>query len=142
MLDFIIKENADIGLHDCRTNHIEYENHSVIFSFPAGFYIFDQQNFRKTSHGTMLCRIADNDPDGFSACIYRKNVFGKTVREDLSKKIVSAINDKRFEFEFVTVYRAYQFVLFKGYFWSDRSPYATECEIEIHTDEIIYNWDN
>ena len=47
---------------------------------------------------------------------------------------------KGFEYEFVTTYRSYQHILFKGYVWFDREPYHMECEIELHIDEISYMW--
>ena len=46
-----------------------------------------------------------------------------------------------FEFEFVSAYRSYQHILFKGYVWFDTAPYHMECEIELHTDKICYHWD-
>lgn len=139
MLDFNIKENADVSLHDCRSNHIEFDKNHITFRFPDGFYVRNHSEWSKTLSGKMTCHIALDDTDGFSAYIFRKNIFGKTLREDRSKSIIRDINGGKYEFEFVTVYRSYQFVLFKGYLWSDKKPYNTEYEIEIHTDEIIYS---
>ena len=74
MYDYAIEENEKVGLHDCRTNGIQYDDNVVTF-------------------------------------------------------------------EFVTTYRSYQHILFKGYVWFDTAPYHMECEIELHTDNIFYSWD-
>lgn len=72
--------------------------------------------------------------------IYKKTSRGKVIREDWSENFISTINEGAFEFEFVTTYKNYQYVLFKGYVWFDRKPYNLECEIELHTDNISYMW--
>lgn len=62
------------------------------------------------------------------------------IREDWSDNFISAVNDGTFEFEFVTTYRSYQYILFKGYVWFDTAPYCMECQIELHTDKVFYTW--
>lgn len=78
--------------------------------------------------------------DGISIFIYKKNSLGKVIREDWTDNFISVVNDGTFEYEFVTVYRSYQHMLFKGYVWFDKKPYNMECEIELHTDCISYLW--
>ena len=62
------------------------------------------------------------------------------IREDLTDNFISAVNDGSFDYEFVTTYRSYQHILFKGYVWLDEEPYHMECEIELHIDKISYMW--
>ena len=133
-----IKENVGVSLHDCRTDHIEYAGEAVTFRFPKGFYFLEGDRSAEDRPAQMRCHIADHDPDGFSASVCRKNRFGKVIREDWSQKLIPAINSGRCEFEFVTTYRAYGEILFRGYLWFDKKPYHIACEIELHTDEITY----
>lgn len=143
MHDYMIEENEKVGLHDCRTNHIYYNNKVIVFEFPKGYYIPSKETGKepeRTGKSTMQCDIVDTDFDGFSVCIYRKTMFGKIVREDWTDKFIVAINSNKFEFEFVTTYRSYQHILFKGDVWFNKAPYCMECEVELHTDKIFYNW--
>ena len=94
----------------------------------------------RTGAARMCCPILDEELDGISVFIYKEGRRGKVIREDWSVNFADAVNSGDFEFEFVTVYRAYEHVLFKGYVWLDTRPYHMECEIELHTDEIAYHW--
>lgn len=136
----MIEENAKVGLHDCRTNHIQYQNGMLIFSFPNGYYLLNETEPVQTGRAYMECQILDEFKDSVSMFIYRKTLFGKVIREDYSDKFLSAINAGKFEFEFVSTYRSYQHILFKGYIWFKQKPYYRECEIEVYTDKINYHW--
>lgn len=140
MYDYMIEENEKVGLHDCRTNCIQYNNNVMKFEFPEGYYLLNGKEPRQTGKAEMQCHILDEEIDGISVYIYRNKSFGKVIREDWSDNFLSAVNGGTFEFEFVTAYRSYQHILFKGYVWFDKAPYHMECEIELHTDKIFYRW--
>ena len=138
-MDNGIKENANVGLHDCRTNRIKLEDEYITFYFPDGFYFIEDGNAVQSGRAEMRCHFADKYEDNFSAVIYRKNIFGKTVREEWTDKFLPAVNGGDCEFEFVYTYRSYHSVLFKGYIWQNRKPWWRECEVELRTDEISYS---
>ncbi|MBQ2691919.1 MAG: hypothetical protein IJF53_07160 [Clostridia bacterium] len=140
MHDYMIEENEMIGLHDCRTNRIRYDDNIMVFEFPNGFYRLSGREAEQTGKAEMHCHILDEEIDGITVYIYREEPSGKVVREDWSDNFMSAVNDGAFEFEFVTSYRSYQHILFKGYVWFDTPPYHMECEAELHTDKIFYSW--
>lgn len=140
MYDCLIKENEYVGLHDCRIDHIKCNNQNIVFEFSNGYYVLENKEPKLTGSAEMKCHIIDEEIDGISVFIYRKDSSGKVVREDWSDNFIAAVNDGTFEFEFVTTYRSYQHILFKGYVWFDVTPYHMECEIELHTDDIFYSW--
>lgn len=140
-MDFGIKENTDVGLHDCRTNRIEYKDQTMSFFFPEGFYFIKDSEAMKNRNAEMCCHLVDKYEGNFSVNNYRKNVFGKIIREDWTDRFVYAVNKGEFEFEFVSTYRAYHSILFQGYVWRKKKPWWMECEIELHVDEITYSWD-
>lgn len=131
-----------VGLHDCRTDRIDRREGTLSFAFPGGFYLLRGGKAVRTGPAHMECRILDEDVDGISVFVYRETPSGKLLREDWSDNFAAAVNSGSFVFEFVTVYRSYQRVLFKGYVWFDTPPYHRECEIELHTDHILYRWDD
>ena len=142
MYKYIENGIGKVGLHDCRTNHISYADEIFSVDFPEGFYILNKSEPNRSGKAKMQCHIIDEDIDGISVYIYKKNVFGKVIREDWTDTFVSAVNDETFEFEFVNTYNGYQCILFKGYVWFDKKPYHRECEIELHTDQITYMWND
>ena len=140
-MDFGIKENADVDLHDCRTNKILYEDQAITFYFPDGFYYIKDSTAMENRNAEMRCHMVDKYEGNFNVYIYRKTIFGKTIREDWTDRFVSAVNRGEFEYEFVSTYRAYHSILFQGYVWRKKKPWWMECEIELHVDEITYCWD-
>ena len=137
-------ENADVSLHDCRTNHIQYEEQFIKFFIPDGFYLIhgaDSSEPTESYNAEVTCRFMDRYEERFRVTVYRKNIFGQTVREDRTDRFVSAVNAGKVEFEFVYTYRSYHGVLFKGYLWRKKKPWWRECEIELMTDEITYSWE-
>ena len=141
MREYGIAENETVELHDCRTNHIRFADGVMTFEFPAGFCVLNGSEPRRTGKAEMQCRILDPDIDGISVFLYKKTPKGNVLRRDWSDLFLPAVNDGTYEFEFVTTYRSYQRMLFKGYVWFDTKPYHMECEIELHTDRIFYRWD-
>ena len=140
MFQYIENKDGKVSLHDCRTTHISYEKQILSFEFPEGFYILNNGEPVCSGEAKMECHIMDGDIDGISIYIYRVNSSGKVIREDWSDNFILAINDGSFEYEFVTTYRSYEYILFKGYVWFDKEPYSMECEIELHIDGISYMW--
>lgn len=130
----------NVSLHDCRINQMKYENKVLSFYFYDGIYVSDKtvEEFVRTGKVRMDCHIIDEFIDGISIYIFDKKSNGKSIREDWTDNYISAINDGSFEFEFVTTYKSYQHILFKGYIWFDKKPYCKECEIELHTDKITF----
>ena len=133
-----INENMEVSLHDCHTNKVDLDLESITFYIPDGFYIIKDSSFKSNNNAKVKCHFLDNF-DNFNVYIYEQNILKKTIRKDYTNEFISKINKGEFEFEFVTTYRAYQYILFKGYIWQDKKPYHKECEIEIHTDEITYS---
>jgi len=131
---------GNVSLHDCRINQMRYENKVLSFYFYDGIYVSDKtvEEFVRTGKVRMDCYIIDEFIDGISIYIFDKKTNEKSIREDWTDNFISAINDGSFEFEFVTTYKSYQHILFKGYIWFDKKPYCKECEIELHTDKITF----
>lgn len=135
-------EENKVGLHNCRTTHIEYNDALLVFDFDEGVYLLNQEEPGLSGMAKMQCHIIDEDIDGITVYIFREDKSGKTIREDWSDNFVNAVNSGEFEFEFVSVFKSYHRILFKGYVWFDNEPYDAECEIELHTDDIIFFWEN
>ena len=47
---YMIEENEKIGLHDCRTNRIQYSNNVMTFEFPKGYYILKGKEPKQTGN--------------------------------------------------------------------------------------------
>ena len=65
-MDFGIKENADVSLHDCRTRKIQLENSFLTFSIPDGFYFIKDSGAGESYNAEMRCHLSDLYPESFS----------------------------------------------------------------------------
>ena len=136
MYDSSTKEKEKIGLHDCRTDHMHYENGFLTVKFPGGFYYLDRPEPLRTGPAEMRCHIIDRDLDFY---VFKDTKHG-TVREDRSDTFCDDISSGVFEFECVTTYYAYRRMLIKGYVCLRKAPYFEECEIGLSFDDITFMW--
>ncbi len=140
----IVYDDENIGLHDCRINQMSYENGVLSFCFYDGIFVIGEgvDEPVRTGRARMDCHIIDEEIDGVSIYVFDKKTNGRSIRIDWTDNFIAAINDGSFEYEFVTTYKSYQHILFKGYVWFDKKPYCKECEIELHTDKVTFMWDD
>ena len=136
---FHTEEKDRIGLHDCRSNEMRYENGIFTIRFPDGFYDLDRPEPDRTGCAELQCRIIDRDLGGIEIFIFRETEHG-TIREDWSDTFCDAMRENGFEFECVTTYYAYRRILIKGYVWFNEEPYHRECEIALSADRRIFSW--
>ena len=61
MYQYTENEDGKIGLHDCRTTHMSYENQTLSFDFPEGFYILNEDEPERSGISKMKCHIIDED---------------------------------------------------------------------------------
>ena len=85
-----------------------------------------EEHFLNGEHDITICQDLFMEDSGKWVCQMQKNACNG--------------NDGTFEFEFVNIYIGYQCILCKGYVWCDKKPYHSECEIELHADQITYMW--
>ncbi len=71
MLGYMINENEKVGLHNCRTNHIQNKNRTIVFQFPEGYYLMNCEEPHQTGTAKMQCHIIDEEIDGFSVSFVR-----------------------------------------------------------------------
>lgn len=135
-------EENKVGLHDCRTKHMEYSDSLLIFDFEDGVNLLSSEEPERSGAAKMQCHIIDEDIDGIKVYIFREDKSGKTIREDWSDNFINAVNSGEFEFEFINVLKGYHRILFRGWVWFDEEPYHSECEIELHTDDILFFWNS
>ena len=87
MYQYIENEDGKIGLHDCRTTHMSYENQSLSFDFPEGFYILNEGEPERSGMSKMKCHIIDEDIDGISIYIYRERSIRNGYSRGLDRQL-------------------------------------------------------
>lgn len=139
--------SVNISLHDCRAEHIQFEHGVLSFSFSEGFWILPghpqnkSEDCVRTDASQVDFQIIDEDFDGITIYVFKKNWNGKTIREEWKlKNFLDEVNHGRFQVEFIDEYKSYQSRLFKCWLWFDVKPYHYECEIILRSENATYCW--
>ena len=105
-MDHGIKENADVSLHDCRTNRIQYEKNNMKFFIPDGFYLIRgdrAENGRaENCQAEMTCRLVDKYKESFDVSVGTLLVLLATVCWGLENNCTRKISGKS-TYEIVTL---------------------------------------
>ncbi len=88
MFRFVETDDRLISLHDCRAEKMCYQNGVLSFLFSDGIWVLPQQTQNqcgqtvRTGLAQVDIPILDEEIDGASFYIFKKNRKGKTVREE------------------------------------------------------------
>lgn len=136
--------DQEISLHDCRTERICLHGRTLTFFFANGFFRPTEEGaeWQRTGNARMECHLCEPGEIGMDVTKYRKNRRGQTVCEDMTRSFLSAVNSGAYEFEFITVFKAYQTFLFCGCLWNEKPPYSTDCDIQLRCDEVRFFWND
>ena len=141
MYHYNVINNEHVGLHDCRANKISWDENILSFYFPDGIWIWDVGDAVKTDVAQVDFEIMDKEVDSVDIFLFKKNRSGKVIREEWGlENFINAVNNEIFELEFLYKYQGYQSILYKCCVWFDRAPYHYECEIIMHTENMICRW--
>lgn len=134
-----------IILHDCRVTHISSEKNKIIFDFKNGFYLLEDQKLFYTDESRVVFYYPKETEEINQLCIYIFTSLDdenkKSLREEISfKEFMELINQKKYEFEFITKYQDENSFFFIGTLFFEEEPYYQECHLEIWTDKIKFYW--
>ncbi|MBR4070946.1 MAG: hypothetical protein IKK26_00125 [Clostridia bacterium] len=152
-MEFLHCENSEkyVSLHDCIAEKVYFQDGVLGFEFEDGFWILpghqESNNDKpvRTDCSKAEFVLSENCIDDFCVYVFKKYLFGITVRKELSiKKFIDRINRKKNGFEFLYQYtdENMSMRMIEGVFRSERKPYFEECELRIYTDIVNYYWNN
>lgn len=149
MYKHIETDDKLFSIHDCYAEKISFNNSVLSFVFPNGFWVSEKHpanesdNIVRTDGARVDFRIIDEEIDGISIFVFKKQNERKAIREEWeTENFINAVNNGAFKVEFIDCYKRNQYLLFKCQVWFDRKPYQEECEIILHAERSVYNWNN
>ena len=138
-------DDSVLSLHDCYANRIQFENSILSFYFQNGFWVTPSHRANNSNETvrTDFSQVDYHIDDDVSIYVFRKNIFGKTIRIEWTlKELVRLVNNNTFSLEFLYQYKRYNEELLKCWLHFDKAPYHYECQIEIPTSKVVYRWNN
>ncbi|MBR7061833.1 MAG: hypothetical protein IKI42_02260 [Clostridia bacterium] len=130
-------QNAErFSLHDCRARSAEFDNGTLTFFFPDGFYYAPYGN---DWPNTGDAAVSFKTKGAYLYLFVEKD--GQTIRENYpADQLVDMINRKEWEPEFLYRYDGYKEIMFYGWIWVTGEPFFHEFQLFIATDEETYRW--
>ncbi len=149
MYKHIETDDRFFSIHDCYAEKVYFNDGVLSFVFPNGFWVTNEhllnrsENIVRTDEASVDFTIMDEEFDGISIHIFKKQNERTAIREEWgTENFINAVNHGEFKVEFIDCYKTNQYLLFKCQVRFDRKPYYEECEIILHTDKAVYNWNS
>lgn len=126
------------SLHDCHAESAEYDNESLTFFFPEGFYY---AAYGKDWPNTGDAAVSFKTNDAYLYLFVQKD--GQTIREEYTvDQLVDKVNRKEWDLEFLYRYDRYKEIMFYGWVWINCKPFHHEFQLFVETDEETYRWNS
>ncbi|MBQ8003377.1 MAG: hypothetical protein IJ297_08045 [Clostridia bacterium] len=149
MYKHIETDDTLFSIHDCYAEKMCLNDGVLTVTFPNGFWVLEKHpqnesdNIVRTDDARVDFKIIDDGFDAIEIFVFKQQDKIKAIRKYWeTEKFINAVNNGAFKLEFIDCYKRYQYILFKCQLWFDKEPYHAECEIILHTDKAVYNWNS
>ena len=138
----------ELSLHDCVANRISVEKNAMRFYLPDGFWVTPEHNANTCGKvvrtDASAVEFSVEDTDDITARVFTdRRFFGfkKTSAEIWNlAQLISAVNDQKCTFEFVSQYRSCHEQLWYCVIHSGKKPYYRECYLHLPVAKASFYW--
>lgn len=140
--------DRELTLHDCVSNKIIYENNTLRFILPEGFWVTHHHRDNptpkvvRTDASAVDFTTEDLDDILIHVVIRKRRPWGmKTTVETWDmEQLMACVNGGEFVLDFNTQYRAYYEQMWHCSIRSRKKPYYRECYIHLPNTKATYFW--
>lgn len=140
----------ELTLHDCIADKISYENNTLRFYLPDGFWITpyhianSSEKVVRTDASVVDFPIEDIDDIIVRVFTRHRALWLRKTSVDLwdMKQLVSAVNSGKCTVEFITQYRTYYEQMWHCAIRSNKKPYYRECQLHLPNTNATFYWNN
>ncbi len=142
--------DKELSLHDCISDHVIYEENTLRFCLPEGFWITPGHAENHCGQTVRTDKAAVDfyveDINDIMLCVFIKKRLGfskKTVLEywDM-KKFISDVNNGRYSIEFIYQYTSPHEQLWQCIIHSNKNSDYMECQLHIPNTTATFYWNN
>ncbi len=145
--DFYDKE---LTLHDCIADKISFDNHTLRFYLPDGFWITPyhiENNSEKVMRtDASVVDFSIEDVDDILVRVFTRHRWPgfRNIRVELwnMEQLISAINSGKCTLEFITQYRSHCEQMWDCVIHSKNKPYYRECQLYLAKTEATFFWND
>ena len=140
----------ELTLHDCVADKITFENKTLRFVLPDGFWVTTHHEVNSSEKtvrtDASVVDFAIADIDDITIHVFTRNSWcwsRKTIVETWHmEELISAVNSGKCIIEFITQYRSYYEQLWHCVIRSDKKPFYRECHLHLPNTMATFYWNN
>ena len=140
----------ELTLHDCIADKILFENNTLRFYLPDGFWV--TPNHKRNSSEKILqtdASIVDffiEDIGDVTVRVFTRNkcLWSKKTNVEIwdVKQLIASVNSGKCTIEFITQYRTYGEQMWHCEIRSKKKPYYRECQLHLPNTNATFYWNN
>lgn len=140
--------SKELTLHDCIANKISFENNTLRFYLPDGFWITphhkENPSGKTVRTDASVVNFSIKDIGGTMIYVFTRHRwlwFRKTVVEiwDM-EQLIALVNSGKCTVDFITQYRTYGEQMWHCAIRSNQKPYYRECQLYLPETEATFFW--
>ena len=140
----------ELTLHDCMSDKISFENHTLRFYLPDGFWVtshhIENASEKVIRTDASVVDFSIEDIDDIMVRVFTRHRwlgFRNTSVElwDM-ERLISAINSGKYTLEFITQYRTHYEQMWHCVIHSGKKPYYRECQLYLPGTEATFSWND
>ena len=140
----------ELTLHDCIADKISFENNTLRFYMPDGFWVTphhkDNHCEKTVRTDASVVDFSIEDIDDITVRVFRRNTWWwsrKTIAEIWHMgQLISAVNSRKCTIEFITQYRSYYEQMWHCAIRFDKKPFYRECQLHLPNTKATFYWNN
>ena len=140
----------ELTLHDCIADKISFENNTLRFYMPDGFWVTPHHKEKKKKKtvrtDASVVDFSIEDIDDITVRVFRRNTWcwsRKTIAEIWHMgQLISAVNSRKCTIEFITQYRSYYEQMWHCAIRFDKKPFYRECQLHLPNTKATFYWNN
>ena len=137
-----------LTLHDCTADKILFENNTLRFYLPDGFWVtphHEENSSEKTVRTDVsVVEFSIKDIDDIMVYVFTRHRFLWFRKTSVAiwnmEQFVSLVNSGKCTLEFITQYRTYGEQMWHCAIRSNKKPYYRECQLYLPETEATFFW--
>ena len=139
-----------LTLHDCTADKILFENNTLRFYLPDGFWVtphHEENSSEKTVRTDVsVVDFSIKDIDDIMVYVFTRHRFLWFRKTSVAiwnmEQLISLVNSGKCTLEFITQYRTYGEQMWHCAIRSNKKPYYRECQLYLPETEATFFWND
>lgn len=139
-----------LTLHDCVSDRISFEENTLRFFLPDGFWITAQHEENPSGQTVRTDAAAVDftieDMDDILVRVFTRNTRFRSRKISVEiwdmERLMASVNSGECTIEFITQYRSHFEQMWHCGIRSGKRPYYRECQLHLPDTEAVYRWNN